>query len=86
MPRLRVGCVVDSDPPSSRELSFRTNDQAIRTSGDETFIGPDGAVYDVFYPSASCPDEKASKPLNPDPGLKWQQVIVTCLETKCKVI
>ncbi|CAE7604854.1 P4H4 [Symbiodinium pilosum] len=28
------------------------------TSGDETFIGPDGAVYDVFYPSASCPDEK----------------------------
>lgn len=26
--------------------------------GDETLIGPDGAVYDVFYPGISCPDEK----------------------------
>lgn len=30
----------------------------LRLEGDETLIGPDGAVYDVFYPSKSG-DEKA---------------------------
>ena len=28
-------------------------------AGDETLIGPDGAVYDVFYPLKNGQDEKA---------------------------
>ena len=30
----------------------------LRFAGDETFIAPDGAVYDIFYPQNTGIDEK----------------------------
>ncbi|CAE7556073.1 RPL34 [Symbiodinium natans] len=45
------------EKPDDWEQS-KDHQRSVRTDGDETLIGPDGAVYDVFYPGTSCPDEK----------------------------
>ena len=44
--------------PTSSHSCLTAAAETLRLEGDETLIGPDGAVYDVFYPSKSG-DEKA---------------------------